>query len=206
MSETLPFPYVARSTSEAMHPAFAQLERHWQSLRQGMSVPRRFDINTTAIETALPWTFVLHRVAPGVARIRVAGQKIHDVMRMDPRGMPLSALLDADDRSTLAVHLEEVFSEPALVQLPLHRPAAILRPEVNGALLLMPLLDEHGEVTRAFGALVTDRVLGQRRRLQLDSSQPIRQEPITMFSAPRPVETQRPNAIRPALRLVVNNS
>lgn len=170
-----------------------------------MSIPKRADVDPNAIDAALPWTFVLHRVAPGVARIRVAGQKLHEILRMDPRGMPLSAFFDANDRSTMSVHLEEMFSQPALVQLPLHRPAGLLRPEVKGALLLLPLMDDQGEVTRAFGALVTDRPLGQKRRIRLDDNQPIRHEPITMFAAPEAVEMQRPNTIRPALRLVVNN-
>lgn len=205
MTETQTFPYPARRTDDVVHPALGQLEQHWQELHSSSSVPKRSDIDPSEIDAALPWAFVLHRVAPGVARLRVAGQKLHEILRMDPRGMPLSAFFAVDDRSTLAVHLEAVFSEPALVQLPLHRPAAFLRPAVTGALLIMPLADEHGEVTRAFGALVTDRPMSQRSRLQLDDSQPMRQEPIKLFTAPQVSQMQRPNVIRPALRLVVNN-
>ena len=134
------------------HPAMALLENHWQSLRHGQNTPARADVDPAAIDKALSWTFILHRVAPGVARIRIAGQNLHDVLRMDPRGMPISAFFDADDRSTLSVHVESVFSDPALIMIPLHRPAALLRPEVQGALLLMPLTDHLGEVTRAIGA------------------------------------------------------
>ena len=205
MTNSLQFPYITRRQGEGAHPALAQLERHWQSLRDGLSIPRRAAVDPNVIHAALPWTFVMHRVAPGVARVRVAGQRLHDVLLMDPRGMPVSAFFAADDRSTLAVHLEEVFSEPALVQIPLHRPASLLRPQVTGALLMLPLLDQHGEVTRAIGALVTDRPIGQRRRIRIDGRQPIRHEPIALFQAPEPPETQRPNVIRPALRLVVNN-
>ena len=205
MTETLTFPYVTSRTNETVHPALGQLERHWQSLRHDIAIPKRADVNPSAIDAALPWTFVLHRVAPGVARMRVAGQKLHEVLGMDPRGMPLSAFFDADDRSTFSVHLEAMFSEPSLVQLPLHRSAGILRPAVTGTLLLLPLTDDQGEVTRAFGALVTNRPIGHRRKLRLNESQPIRQEPITIFTAPHPAQMQRPDVIRPALRLVVNN-
>jgi len=187
------------------HPAMALLENHWQSLRHGQNTPARADVDPAAIDKALSWTFILHRVAPSVARIRIAGQNLHDVSRMDPRGMPISAFFDADDRSTLSVHVESVFSDPALIMIPLHRPAALLRPEVQGALLLMPLTDHLGEVTRAIGALVTDRSLGQRRRAQINGHLPMRYEPLSMYSAKAPVKQKGPSDMRSALRLVVNN-
>lgn len=205
MTDTLAFPIISRRASDEVHPALNVIERHWQNLRRGGVVPSRADVDPNAIDSALPWAFVLHRVAPGVARVRVAGQELNDLLKMDPRGMPLSAFFEADDRSTMSVHLEAVFSEPALIQIPLHRPASLLRPAVKGTLLLMPLTDYSGEVTRAMGALVTDRPIGTRRRIQIDHSQPIRHEPFTVYSAPPAPETQRPNAVRPALRLVVNN-
>ena len=187
------------------HPAMALLENHWQSLRHGQNTPARADVDPAAIDKALSWTFILHRVAPGVARIRVAGQNLHDFLRMDPRGMPISAFFDADDRSTLSVHVESVFSDPALIMIPLHRPAALLRPEVQGALLLMPLTNHLGEVTRAIGALVTDRSLGQRRRVQINGHLPMRYEPLSMHSAKALVKQKGPSDMRSALRLVVNN-
>jgi len=194
-----------RNTGEFSHPALRLLERHWQSLRDGQAAPKRDAINPAAIDNALPFTFILHRVAPGVGRIRVAGQELHNVLRMDPRGMPLSAFFDADDRSTLSVHLESVFTDPALILMPLHRPPAILRPVVQGAFLLMPLTDAYGEVTQAIGALVTDRSLGHRRRVQINGALPMRYEPLSMYKRPTIAQTKGPNAPRPALRLFVNN-
>lgn len=205
MTDTFVFPTISRHPDITVHPALDQVERHWQSLRKPGAVPLRADVDPNVIDAALPWTFVLHRVAPGVARIRVAGQKLHEILRMDPRGMPLSAFFEADDRSTISVHLEAVFSEPALVQIPLYRPASLLRPAVKGAILLLPLLDHTGETTRAVGTLVTDRPMGSRRRIQIDHTQPLRHEPLTLFAPQSAPEAQRPNAMRPALRLVVNN-
>lgn len=205
MTDTLAFPTIVRQHDVVAHPALVQVERHWQMLRKPGAVPLRSEIDPHAIDAALPWTFVVHRVAPGVARIRVSGQKLHDILRMDPRGMPLSAFFEADDRSTIAVHLEAVFSEPALIQIPLCRPASLLRPAVKGTILLLPLVDHLGEITRAMGVLVTDRPLGSRRRIQIDHAQPLRYEPLKLYAPQTAVETQRPNAKRPALRLVVNN-
>ena len=108
-----------------------QLEQYWHSLRIYDTIPSRDNIDHSAIGSVLPWTFVLQRVAPGVARMRVAGQQLHDILRMDPRGMPVSAFFGPNDRSTLAVHLEMAFSDPALVALPLCAPSTFLRKPVD---------------------------------------------------------------------------
>lgn len=204
MTKTLTFPVAARRASDPKHPVLEHLETYWQSLRKDGAIPARADVDPGAIDSALPHTFVLERVAPGVARMRVAGQKLHDIMRMEPRGMPISAFFDADDRSTLAVHLESAFAEPALVAIPVHVPSGLLRTSVKGAMLLLPMLDDHGDVSRVLGALVVDGKLTSRsRRLKIDDSQPMRMEPAFSYV---PTQTQRPDVIRPALRLVVNNA
>ena len=58
--------------------------------------------------------------------------------------------------------------------IPLHRPAALLRPAFQGALLLMPLTDHLGEVSHAIGDLVTDLSLGKRGRVQINGHLPMR--------------------------------
>lgn len=208
MTTKLTFLNTGRRTADPKHPVLAELEQYWQSLRLDDSIPNRADIDPDKISSALPYTFVLQRVAPGVARMRVAGQKLHDILRMDPRGMPVSAFFDAEDRSTLAVHLESAFSEPALIAMPVQGAAGLLRSAVKGAILLMPMRDESGDVSRVLGALVTDGPLGARsRRLRLDDSRPMRIEPLTQIHA-APAHTpqmQRPDVARPALRLFVNN-
>ncbi|MFT5065673.1 MAG: hypothetical protein ACJAWC_002284 [Yoonia sp.] len=207
MIQTPQFPMLARRNQDAPHPVLRQLEQHWQSLRAQGPIPARNEVNPDAIGSALPWTFVLQRVAPGVARMRVAGQKLHDILQMDPRGMPVSAFFGPDDRSTLAVHLEMAFIDPAIVALPLFSPATLMRKKVTGQILLMPLVDNQGDVSRVLGALITDGTLGsRRRRLSIDDEMPTRYEPITMMPAPALQPLKKPNATgRPALKLVVNN-
>lgn len=207
MTQSTPFPIIARRSRDVPHPVLGKLEQHWQSLRQDGPIPLRDNVDPSAINTALPWTFILQRVAPGVARMRVAGQKLHEVLGMDPRGMPLSAFFGADDRSTLAVHLEMAFTDPALIALPLYAPSTLLRKQVNGQILLMPLLDAKGDVSRLLGALVTDNHLGSRNnRLLIDNTKPIRHEPIKLMPARIIGAQKKPNASRrPALTLVVNN-
>ncbi|WP_458790540.1 PAS domain-containing protein [Yoonia sp. MH D7] len=206
MTTTLTFPLAARRACDPKHPVLASLEEYWQSLRKDDGVPRRADVDPGAIDSALPHTFVLERVAPGVARMRVAGQKLHEIMRMEPRGMPISAFFAADDRSTLAVYLESAFAEPALVAIPVHIPSGLLRTKVRGAMLLLPMLDDHGDVSRVLGALVVDGKLTARSsRLQTDDSQPMRMEPLKSY-VPAPVVKRPDSFTRPALRLIVNDT
>ncbi|MDE0983216.1 MAG: PAS domain-containing protein [Yoonia sp.] len=207
MIQTPQFPILARQTEDAPHPMLKQLEQHWHSLRVNGTIPARDDVDPGIIGSALPWTFVLQRVAPGVARMRVAGQQLHDLLGMDPRGMPISAFFGADERSTFAVHLEMAFSDPAIVALPLFAPATLLRKQVTGQILLMPLVDNQGDVSRVLGALITDGPLGSRkRRLMIDDTKPTRYEPINMMPIPALQPTEKPNAGgRSALKLVVNN-
>ncbi len=197
-----------RRADDRIHPTLAKIERHWQEQRLDGGIPRRRQIAPDALDDALPWSFVLHQVAPGVGRIRVAGQKLHEILRMDPRGMPLSAFFDGEDRSSLAVHLEAAFADPAIVALPLRAPATILRKEINAQLLLLPLADEAGEVTRILGGLIADGPLGARnRRLRIDDKQPIRVEQVRSLPTPVHLPNKRPNTFQhSALKLVVDNT
>ena len=74
-------------------------------------------------------------------------------------------------------------------------------------MLLLPLADETGEITRIMSGLVTDAPLGpRRRRLSIDDAQPIRVEPVASRATHVMVPQQRlDNLHRPALPLVVDN-
>ena len=71
----------------------AEVRGYWEGLRKGSDLPRRDEIDPRGIVGALENTFLLERVAPGVARFRLAGMQLHDLMGMDVRGMPLTALI-----------------------------------------------------------------------------------------------------------------
>ncbi len=69
----------------------AEVRAYWEGLRVAGDLPRRDQIDPRGIAGALENTFLLERVAPGIARFRLAGMQLHDLMGMDVRGMPLSA-------------------------------------------------------------------------------------------------------------------
>lgn len=196
------------------HPHLQALECYWRSLRKAAEIPARIDLNPAQIEQVLPYSFILQRVAPGTARFRVAGQRVHDLLRMDPRGMPFSTLFDQHDHEDLRKLLESSFSDPAVIGLPLLSAGSLLRTELAGAVLLLPMRDSAGETTRALGAIVTPshhstkpRRFAIRRtaRIRHERLAPARPALVTLMPTPTP-QRPRPGAFqRPALRLVVNN-
>lgn len=141
------------------------MEAYWRSLRAAGRLPRRRDVDPSRFEGALPHAFVLERAAPGVARLRVAGQGLGALLGVDARGLPLSAFFTPADRPSLRAWLDRCFDGPALVDLPVAAKRAF-RPALGGRLLLLPLLDVEGQVTRALGGIFLDGAVG-RARVQL---------------------------------------
>ena len=75
---------------------------YWEALRQNGCLPRRDQIDPRGLAVALDKVFLVERIATGQARFRLAGMQLNDLMAMDVRGMPLSALFDPTARGRLA--------------------------------------------------------------------------------------------------------
>ena len=199
----------SRRASDPQNKIIKLVESHWRDLLHKADVPSRHDLDPNAIADALPSAFVVERVAPGVARIRVAGQKLHDLKGMDIRGMPLSTFIDVHDQATFAVHLEAAFSDPALIALPLRSESRFMRKDIRGQIILLPMADAKGDVTRVLGAISFHPPMKLRnRQFRLDDAKPMRHEPIYRRQTQTVRFTKKPDAtdVRPALRLVVNNA
>lgn len=187
------------------------LERYWQALRHAQRIPSRNDIEPSQIDRALPHAFILQRVAPGIARMRVAGQQLHDLLKMDARGMPISTFFLPDARDQIAELIEAAFTEPAIISVPLTSPGGLMRSDLTGTMLMLPLRDDKGETSRILGAIVTEGQTGSRpRRFEITGGAPIRHQSLglqlaSVQSIPRPAKEKGPDVARPALRLVVNN-
>ncbi len=164
----------AASAADRLTPAhigpevFAAVEAYWHAARSTAWVPRRSDIDPDAIADALPATMILERVSPGIARIRVAGQLVGQACGMDPRGMPLSVFFAPAARRMLGAHIELAFAGPAIVQIPLTTPRRLLRAGIPGSLLILPLDDGSGQITRALAVLVTDAPLPRQAAVRFD--------------------------------------
>ncbi|MCF2870701.1 PAS domain-containing protein [Octadecabacter sp. G9-8] len=202
--------------------ALNEMERYWASLPRTRGVPLRKDVDPAQMGGLLEDSFILERVAPGVARIRVAGRNIAKLIGIEPRGLPLTAAFLPEARAEVGQYLEKAFTSPGLVELALSSPRAVGQPKLHGKILMLPLRDDHGRVSRIMGVLVMSGRRGMGgRRFALSKEIPARFEPtVGLQVVPNiPTATTRPSlrsvatgpdskkaGDMPALRLVVSNS
>ncbi|MFX0544498.1 PAS domain-containing protein [Roseovarius sp. S1116L3] len=144
--------------------SLAAFEAYWRKMRRGAIVPRRSDIDPRGIEDLLSNAFIAERIAPGLARLRIAGGHLTDLMGMEVRGMPISAFLEPGARDELAGHLVWLFDHPATLRLSLISAARPGAPELKGALLMMPLRSDLGDISRALGCLISTGAIGRGPR------------------------------------------
>jgi len=159
--------------------ALSELERYWVSLPRTRGVPLRSDVDPAAMSGLLEDTFILERVAPGVARMRVAGRNITKLIGIEPRGLPLTAAFLPASRPAMAQHIEAAFMTPAVVELELVAPRAVGQPKLHGKIIMLPLRDDSGQINRMLGMIVMSgrRGLGGRR-FDIVSDSPVRHVPI----------------------------
>ncbi|MEI4262430.1 PAS domain-containing protein [Roseovarius sp. D0-M9] len=156
---------------QAHDAALSEFERYWGDMRKGALVPRRSDIDPRGIEPLLANAFITERIAPGLARLRIAGGHLTDLMGMEVRGMPISAFIEPGSRDALANHLVYLFDQPATLRLTLSSPARPGAPALQGTLLMMPLRSDLGDISRALGCLVSTGKIGRGpRRFEITHS------------------------------------
>jgi hypothetical protein len=151
-------------TVTAPPPEFAQAEAYWHALREGPALPARSAIAPRALAPLLDRVMILERIAPGVARVRMAGSRLHDLLGMDLRGMPLTALIEPASRAAVADAVERVFVAPAIADLSLDGERGIGRPALSARLLALPLTGSSGAVDRALCVLALDGTVGRAPR------------------------------------------
>lgn len=141
-----------------------QVEAYWEGLRGGRLVPDRSQVDPRGLSPVLRNCLLLEKIAPGLARIRISGRHFSDLMGIDVEGMPLSALFLPEARSHLVEALSAVFEEPAVARLSLESPRALGRQRLAAKMVLLPLRDDMGDVTRALGCLVAEGPIGRTPR------------------------------------------
>ncbi|MFC5737532.1 PAS domain-containing protein [Sinirhodobacter huangdaonensis] len=134
----------------------SELRAYWEALRRGRLVPARADVDPRGIERALEYAFILERVAPGIGRFRLAGMHLNELMGMEVRGMPLTALFTPQGRKHVTEALEAVFGGPAIADLRLASESGPGRPRLEARLLILPMKSDLGDITRALGCLVAE--------------------------------------------------
>ena len=177
------------------------VESYWRGLFSGDRLPERTAIDPGKLGAAIEDSMILEKVAPGIARIRVAGQNLHTLFGTEPRGVPLSFVMRPAARAELAHAVEACFNKPALVELPIEAARAPREPQLGGRLLLLPLLDGFGRTTRALTVLALSGQMGKgHRRFDIPADSGKRVEPLGATCEKQKAEHP------PTLRLVVDNT
>ena len=141
-----------------------QVRGYWEALRVAGGLPARAQIDPRGMADCLDKVFLIEQIAPGLARFRIAGMALNDLLGMDVRGMPLSSLFDPVARARIGHELEQVFASPAVMEVWLEAERSVGRPALSGRMLLLPLASAVGEPKLALGCLVTEGQLGRQPR------------------------------------------
>lgn len=209
---------VTKRLRDMRFPVQSKLDRYWRDLKGARLVPSRAQVDPRAIEDCLEYAFILERVAPGLARFRLAGMHLNDLMGMEVRGMPMTCLFPPDSRTRVAEALEEVFSGPSTARLALTGDRGLGRPPIAAELSLLPMTSDFGDITRVLGALTTQGAIGRTpRRFEVTEIEvtALTGTPIPRGEELRPVDSgfaeeqsafdhapRPPRSERPQLRLV----
>ena len=186
---------MAQHITSSGFSALAQVGAYWEALRGARLMPNRAEIDPRGIEVALEYSFIVERIAPGIARLRIAGSHLNDLMGMEVRGMPLTSFITAGSRRQVSDTLEEVFETPATCTLHLMSEANASQSTLEARMLLMPLKSDLGDVSRILGVLVSQGDIGRSpRRFDVTRCQlrPILAGTSSVFQAP--VTPSKPNA------------
>ncbi len=156
---------------QAKFPAIAQVEAYWDGLRNGRLMPARSEIDPRGISDALEYAFILEKIAPGLARIRLAGTHLNALLGMEVRGMPITAFFVPEARADIREALESTLEAPASLRLSLKGDSGFTRPKLDAQMFLAPLKDESGVPTRILGVLQSSGKIGRGpRRFSVRSS------------------------------------
>lgn len=186
----------ALGQSPESFPACRDLRAYWEALRGSRQMPARSEFDPRGIEDTLACTFVAEKVAPSVARIRVAGSVMNEALGMDVRGMPITAFFDPASREALCEAVRDVLTSPAIVEVDLSARRSFGRKPIRARMLLLPMSDAEGGITRVVGCLDIQGGLGKTprrfqvcalRRTAVFGDEPISTAPQQLFK-PRPNE------------------
>lgn len=172
-------------------PLLDRALRYWSSLRSGSALPRREALDPRAMDSIAAHSMILDRVRPGTIRVRHGGRTICDVIGMEVRGLPIRALFGLEDRLSAVALIEACFEQPAILQMELV--SADDGGRSRASLLVLPLLDHAGAVTKALCTLSTDTLALDRPLRFAMVSYLI--EPVGMPGAASP-STARPDPTR----------
>ena len=69
------------------------VEAYWRALCAEGQIPARSEVDPRGMQDALEYAFLIERIAPGMAKLRVSGSHVSDLMGMEMAGMPMSSMI-----------------------------------------------------------------------------------------------------------------
>ncbi|MCC1492670.1 PAS domain-containing protein [Cognatishimia sp. F0-27] len=172
------------------------VEAYWHALCGVDQVPLRSEVDPRGMEDALEHAFLIERIAPSMAKFRVAGSHVNDLMGMAVAGMPVSTIIAPDNRDKFGEAIERLFGDPAIIHLDLVGEGGFGKPSMTAHAVLMPLRSDFGDVTRGLGAIVSHGSIGRApRRFRVERfkvTHALRRTPQDALATPRPEAASGP--------------
>ncbi|MEL7182815.1 MAG: PAS domain-containing protein [Pseudomonadota bacterium] len=137
-------------------PVLEEAWRYWSSLRKDRGVPLREDLDPRSMTLTLGHSMILDRVRPGTVRVRLGGRVMNSLMGMEVRGLPIRAFFEVAQRDRAIDLVEQVFETPATLEMDLISETP--KGKTRGRMLVLPLCDGRGTVTKALTCVAFDRV------------------------------------------------
>jgi len=192
----------------------SSLEKEWKEMCGDELRPSNSGLDPLKMEDTLPFAFVLKRTGAGASLFRVAGQKVHDLFFEDLSGRNFASLFAPASAETAAELMDAAFTLPAITSFSVVAKRSLGRRPVRGQIILLPMRDPQGDVSRILGAVVTDgTACPHPLRFEIDHTQPIRCDqqnlPKTDIRERLRKSLDVPQMAAPKrsyLRLVVNNA
>lgn len=144
--------------------SISQIDAYWEGLRVGSNIPSRAQIDPRGLEDALEYAFILERISPSIFRFRLAGMHLSDLTGMDVRGMPISAMFLPESRTEIGELMKSVCDHLKVSTLTLGAEGGFGKPTLEAKMIMAPLLDDQGNVTRILGSLQTKGMIGRQPR------------------------------------------
>ncbi|KIT17793.1 PAS domain-containing protein [Jannaschia aquimarina] len=153
---------LTRARMTRVSPVLDEAWRYWSMLRTGGDLPRRDALDPSAMSLILGHSMILDRVRPGTVRVRLGGRVANGLMGMEVRGLPIRAFFDLLQRARAADLVERVFEDAATLELDLISDQD--GHPLPARMIVLPLRDRSGEITKALAVLVPERVIDEGPR------------------------------------------
>lgn len=184
-----------------LSPPLVPIETYWWNACAEGQIPSHAELDPRALACSLEHTLLMKRLGASEARINVSGRSLVSAMGVEPTGLPLSLFFTVESRPYLADVTRKLFEDQCAVLLDVKFASGPLRIRKTAQILLLPLRDSYGQVTRILGGTSLDAPQGSASRFDIVTSM-TRQVDATVFASQNTGHSRRTRNGRHILKLV----